>query len=81
MLFLTRKVGQSIIINDDITLTITEIRPHSVKISFDFPKSVRVLRQEVYERIKQENEAAQNQADILVDLIQARKKDISSKTS
>lgn len=58
MLYLTRKVGESVIINDSIELTITEVKGKTVKIGFSFPPSATVLRKEVYERIRTENQAA-----------------------
>ncbi len=68
MLFLTRKVGESIIINNDIELTVIEIRGKTAKLGFTFPADASVLRKELYERIRQENlAAAQAQADALDD--------------
>ncbi len=58
MLFLTRKLGESIVINDDIVVTVTEIKGNHIKLSFDYPKSVRVLRKEIYDRIQTENQSA-----------------------
>ena len=58
MLFISRKVDESIIINNDITLTILEVRGRTVKIGFDFPKSASVLRKELYDKIMSENLAA-----------------------
>jgi carbon storage regulator CsrA len=55
MLYLTRKVGQSIVINDKIELTITEIKGKVVKIGFNFPANSTVLRKEIYDRIMEEN--------------------------
>lgn len=62
MLFLTRKIGESIIIDDQITLTISEIRGSIVKLSFDYPKTSRILRKEIHERIQQENKNAAAQS-------------------
>jgi carbon storage regulator len=59
MLFISRKVDESIIINNDITLTILEVRGRTVKIGFDFPKTASVLRKELYDKIMAENLAAQ----------------------
>lgn len=60
MLYLTRKVGKSVIINDDIEVTVVDIRGRSVKLGFTFPQGASVLRRELYEKIQQENvEAAQ----------------------
>lgn len=64
MLYLTRKVGESVIINDDIEVTVVDIRGRSVKLGFTFPQGASVLRRELYEKIQQENlEAAQVSAD------------------
>ncbi len=58
MLYLTRKVGESIIINENIELTIVEVRGKSAKLGITFPPEATVLRKELHERIKQENLAA-----------------------
>lgn len=66
MLYLTRKVGESVVINDDIEVTVVDIRGRSVKLGFTFPQGASVLRRELYEKIQQENlEAAQTSADFL----------------
>ena len=58
MLYLTRKVGESVVINDDIEITVVEVRGRSIKLGFTFPPEVSVLRREIYERIQAENQAA-----------------------
>ena len=58
MLYLTRKVGEAVIINDTIELTVVEVRGKSAKLGFTFPPDATVLRKELHERIKQENLAA-----------------------
>ncbi len=58
MLYLTRKVGESIIINDTIELTVVEVRGKTAKLGITFPPEATVLRKELHERIKQENLAA-----------------------
>lgn len=58
MLYLTRKVGESVIINDNIEVVVVEIRGKSIKLGFTFPKSATVLRREIYDRIQEENRAA-----------------------
>jgi carbon storage regulator len=55
LLVLTRKVGEKINIGDDIILSVLEIDRKNVRLGIDAPKSVTVFRQEVYERIKEEN--------------------------
>lgn len=58
MLVLTRKVGQKLIINDDIEVTILETKGDSVKIGIKAPKSVSIYREEIYEEIKKANKLA-----------------------
>ncbi len=72
MLFLTRKIGESIIINDDITLTVSEIRGSIVKLSFDYEKSNRILRKEIYDRIQDENRQAAAKSDDVKELIKSK---------
>lgn len=54
-LILGRRVGESLKINDDITVTVIEVRGGQVRLSIVAPKWVRVHRQEVWERIQEEN--------------------------
>ncbi len=58
MLYLSRKVGQSVVINDTIEVSVVEVRGKSVKLGFTFPADVSVLRQEIHQRIQDENRAA-----------------------
>ncbi|MDY4280262.1 MAG: carbon storage regulator CsrA [[Pasteurella] mairii] len=53
MLILTRKVGESLLIGDDISVTILNIRGNQVKIGVEAPKDVSVHREEIYQRIKE----------------------------
>ena len=55
MLYLTRKIGESIVINDTIELTVVEVRGRSVKLGFVFPPDATVLRKEIYDKIMAEN--------------------------
>ena len=58
MLALTRKKGESLVLNNDIEVTILEIRGDQVKLGIKAPKQVPVYRKEVYQQIQKENEAA-----------------------
>jgi carbon storage regulator len=58
MLYIKRKIGESVVINDTIKVKVSEIQGKSVKLEFDFPKDNHVLRSELYDRIKQENQDA-----------------------
>jgi len=60
MLILTRRVGERIVINDEIVITIVEAGRDSVRIGVEAPRSVTVHRHEVWEQIASENEAARN---------------------
>jgi len=65
MLILSRKINEKIIIGEDITVSIIEIRGDQVRIGVDAPKSVKVFRQEVFEAIKAENKAASLSTPVL----------------
>ena len=54
MLILTRRVGESLKIGDDITITLVDIAKSQVRIGVNAPREVEVHREEVYERIKAE---------------------------
>lgn len=58
MLYLSRKIGESIVINNSIELTVVEVRGKTVKLGFDFPPEATVLRKEIYDKIMAENMAA-----------------------
>ncbi len=54
MLILTRRISESIIIGDDVKLTVLGVKGNQVRIGIDAPKDVSVHREEIYMRIKQE---------------------------
>jgi carbon storage regulator len=58
VLILSRKTNEKIMIGDDISITIVEIRGDQIRIGVDAPKSVKVFRKEVFDAIKEENKAA-----------------------
>jgi carbon storage regulator len=58
LLYLTRKVGETVVINDDIRVTVVEVRGRSIKLGFTFPPNVSVLREELFDRIQEENRTA-----------------------
>ncbi len=69
MLSLSRKIGESIIINDDIVCTVLEINGRIVKLGFEYPSTSSVFRQELYQRIQQENHEASKNVDAVGEAI------------
>lgn len=58
MLVLTRKLGQSIVIGDEIEVVVLEVRGEQVRIGIRAPKTVMVHRKEIYEQIQEENKSS-----------------------
>lgn len=58
MLVITRKKGESLMIGDNIEITISKIDDGSVKIGVNAPKEITILRKELYEQVKDENKQA-----------------------
>ena len=69
MLYLTRKVGDSVMVNGNIEITVVEVRGRSVRLGFTFPTDVTVLRREIFDRIEAENLAAAEASRALLDEI------------
>ena len=64
MLALSRKTGESIVIGNDIEITVLEVKGEQVKIGINAPKEVPVYRKEVYVQIQESNQEATNAAGI-----------------
>ncbi|OGT43604.1 MAG: carbon storage regulator [Gammaproteobacteria bacterium RIFCSPHIGHO2_12_FULL_40_19] len=54
MLILTRRISESIIIGDDVKITVLGVKGNQVRLGIDAPKNLSVHREEIYERIKHE---------------------------
>ena len=63
MLALTRKKGEALMINNNIEITILDVRGDQVKIGIAAPKDVPIYRKEVYLQIQEENKASFSQQD------------------
>lgn len=64
MLALARKVNQSIMIGNDVEITILEIKGDQIKIGINAPKSVPIYRKEIFAQIQEENKNAVQEVDI-----------------
>ena len=58
MLILTRRIGETLMIDDDITITVLGVKGNQVRLGVNAPKSVAVHREEIYQRIQQEKAVA-----------------------
>ena len=69
MLVLSRRVGERLMIGDDIVITILEVRSDGVRLGIDAPRSIAVNRAEVIEAVKAANLAASAATDSAVDTL------------
>ena len=60
MLILTRRVGETLMIGDDVAVTVLGVKGNQVRIGVKAPKDVTVHREEIYERIREEGDAAED---------------------
>lgn len=74
MLYLTRKIGESVVINDEIEVTVIDIRGKSIKLGFTFPSHATVLRREIFERIQEEKRVAEAAGENVTRVVPGQRK-------
>lgn len=62
MLILTRRVGESLMIGDEISVTILGVKGNQVRVGINAPKTVAVHREEIYQRIKRDDDGEDGHA-------------------
>ncbi len=65
MLILTRRVGETLMVGDEVTVTLLGVKGNQVRIGVNAPKEVAVHREEIYQRIKQEQQVAAQVAEVV----------------
>jgi carbon storage regulator len=63
MLILTRRVGETLMVGDDVVITVLGVKGNQVRIGINAPKEISIHREEVYNRINQAQDVAQNSDD------------------
>ncbi len=58
MLVLTRKIGESIKINEDVKITVIDVKGKNIRLGIEAPRETKIYREEVFLRIKEENQTA-----------------------
>lgn len=61
MLILTRRIGETLIIGDDVNITVLGVKGNQVRLGINAPKDVSVHREEIYLRIQQEKESSESE--------------------
>ena len=63
MLILSRRAGESLTIGDDITITVVGVSGNQIRLGITAPREIRVLREEIYKALDEENRAAASALD------------------
>jgi len=65
MLILTRRIGETLIIGDDVNITVLGVKGNQVRLGINAPKDVSVHREEIYLRIQQEKESDDSSVEVV----------------
>lgn len=60
MLILTRKVGETVMVGDDVTLTVLGVKGNQVRLGINAPRHIQVHREEIYQKIKEDQKLEDN---------------------
>ncbi len=63
MLILTRRVGETLMVGDEVTVTVLGVKGNQVRLGVNAPKEVAVHREEIYQRIKREHDDEDGSAE------------------
>ena len=69
MLILTRRVGETVMIGNEVTVTVLGVKGNQVRIGVNAPKDVAVHREEIYERIKREEDHESQSGDPIAKIV------------
>ncbi len=64
MLILTRRIGESIMIGDEVTISVLEVKGGQVRIGINAPRSIEVHREEIYDRIQGEKNGVKGEDEV-----------------
>ncbi|MDH4117536.1 MAG: carbon storage regulator CsrA [Acidimicrobiia bacterium] len=72
MLVLSRRAGESIVIGNDVVITILEVRGGQIRVGVDAPRNLAVHRAEIYEQVLAENRAAAASTDLQASILSTK---------